>query len=99
MHQLLKESNSIAALPPESVTEAPHLSAGANGMDVLIGTQVIISAAPEEWMEREYVGFVKRENRSLLPMDEGEESRILSDPDVAAAIDAALPEIEAWERA
>jgi hypothetical protein len=95
MHQLLRESNSIAALPPESITEAPHLATCTNGIGVFI---VTIGAAPEEWMERDYVAATHRENRSMAPMDEAEEARILSHPDVAAAIDAALPEIEAWER-
>jgi hypothetical protein len=97
MNQLLTESNSTAALPPESITEAPHFPLHANGMGVLIGAVII--GAPEEWMEREYVSVAQRENRSIPPMDETEESRILSHPDVVAAIDTALPEIEAWERA
>jgi hypothetical protein len=58
----------------------------------------LILVTDEQWLEDDIVAAVRPMNRPISVIDDIEEARILSHPDVVAAIDAALPEIDAWER-
>ena len=94
MH-VLSEGNGIAALA--TLIEEGSARGMSNG--AVVNTPPF-GEKPEAWIEKDaiYFGHVHA-NLLTLPMSEAEEARILSHPDVAAAIDATLPEIEEFERA
>jgi hypothetical protein len=94
----LEEGNGIAALAKPS-TEVRDIARWANGTTVWAGGGVTIAVKDEDWMRQDAVAVTHPANRPIVPMDEAEEARILSHPDVVAAIETVLPEIEAWERA
>jgi hypothetical protein len=97
MHLKLTEGNGIAALA-EPIMDFPRTVPFGNATSVLGSSQSLIVVTDEQWLEGDIVAIIRPMNRSLLAMDDIEEARILSHPDVVAAIDAALPDIEAWER-
>jgi hypothetical protein len=98
MHVQLLEGDGIAALA-KPIAEAHALAMYANGTTMHAGVQLTIGAPPEELIEQDIVAVAHHGNLAIPTMSEAEEARILSHPDVAVAIDAALPGIEAWERA
>ena len=93
----LTEGNGIAALA-EPIMDFPRFVAFGNATNALGSSQSLIVTTDEQWLGRDIVATVRPMNRSLIVIDEIEEARILSHPDVVAAIDASLPDIEAWER-
>jgi hypothetical protein len=99
MHLELEEGNSIAALP-KPLTEPQELTLMVNGTMLPAGALMMVEAPPEDSLELDFLAVAHHHaNRLITPMAEAEEERILSHPDVAAAIETVLPEIEAWERA
>lgn len=96
----LLEGNGIAALA-KPVEESSGMAIRENGM-LLIGIAERPPAASETaegWVEQDFASVTGTANTATPAMSEAEEARILADPDVAEAIDATLPEIEAFERA
>jgi hypothetical protein len=98
MHVELFEGNGIAALP-KPVEEGSGVVEYGNGKMLVAGLPTFGEKA-EAWIEKDIV-YPPHHHANLVtpPMNEAEEARILTHPDVAAAIDATLPEIEAFERA
>lgn len=90
----LREGNGIAALA-QPITDVPDVAICRNGTAIL----AIKLATDEDWIGQDVMAAIRPANRPIVPMSESEEARILSHPDVAAAIETVLPEIEAWERA
>lgn len=96
----LLEGDGLAALAEPS-PEFPRLASFdfATATSTLGPAQSLI-AGPDElsWIKGDVVARLQPMNSPIAPIWEAEEAEILSHPDVAAAVDASLPEIEAWER-
>jgi hypothetical protein len=98
MQPRLIQSNGMAALA-EPCTDFPALTRFSNATNVLGASQSLITPTDElSWFGGATAVGVPPLNRSFALVTAAEEAEILTHPDIAAAVDATLPQLEAWER-
>lgn len=94
----LYEGNGLAALP-ESSADFALSSAWRNSTGTLLRPRLLIEVGDENvWIRDEVVAQVRPMNRPVVGIAAEDEAEILQHPEVVAAVDAALPDIEDWER-
>jgi hypothetical protein len=97
MHLTLTEGNGIGALA-EPIMDFPRSPRIGNTTNTLGASQSLIATTDEHTWIGEAVAFFRPMNRSVAMISATDEAQALSHPDVVAAIEAAIPELEAWER-
>jgi hypothetical protein len=97
MHVKLSEGNGIAALVEPDADFARPIKFG-NSTNTLAVSGSLIGAVDEDlWIGGAALSVVQPMNRSIALISEAEELEILSHVEVAEAVTAALPDVEAWE--
>ncbi len=94
----LWEGDGLAALAEPS-RDFSLSAAFSNATGVLVASPLIEAGNESVWIPGEAVASVRSMNRPVVGITAEEEAEILRHPDVVAAVEAALPEIEDWERA
>jgi len=97
MHLKLTEGNGIAALP-EPIADFPRPAGFGNATNTFGSSQSLFVSTDEQAWISDIVAFVRPLNRSVAVIGAEEEAQILLHPDVAAAVAAAISDLEAWEQ-
>lgn len=97
MHLTLTEGNGLAALA-EPIADFPRSAGFGNTTNTFGSSQSLCISTDEQTWISDVVGFVRSMNRSVAVISAEEEAQILSHPDVVAAVDAAVFDLEAWEQ-
>jgi hypothetical protein len=92
---MLKVGNESEALDQLKL-DLPQRVPCTNGTSMFNAMAIFLN--DERGIEGEQTAVDHPTNRPVRSMDEAEEERVLTHPEVVAAIDAALPDVEAWER-
>jgi hypothetical protein len=98
MHLTLTEDNGLRALA-EPIMDFPRSRSCTNTTSRLGSSQSLIVTTDEcAWFGNPVASIVRPMNRPVAIMGATEEAAILMNPDVTAAVAAALPDLEAWEQ-